>query len=302
MFDHKLFKLASVVWLEKRIKAIFKSKFGSTPVFLSETTELIWVSSERPLDLVLLGDMHYILEKHRGIFPHAKGFRIWVLSSRFRSIVHKLYEIPMEQIGLIPRIALGKQTAQKAVRQDAPVDFIYAGRLNRDKNLEGARDFIASFPRFRRKKNRFLIFSQDLNQQKSYEDIEKKLRHPGFTLELRNNPRWFSEKFHNPVFISLSHALSEDFGVSSFLAQKKGWPTILSDWGGHADLTGEHCYLVEKGERKFSGTLERNSHQPTLWIEPRPISYEVLMKKVRASAKPHSKKWEKIVSDSLGGF
>lgn len=297
MFDPKLFKLASVVWLERKIRTIFRGRYGSNPVFLSETTELIWNSSEGPIDLVFLGDIHYILQKHRGIFPHSQGFRIWVLSSRFRSIVHELYGIPLDQIGLIPRKAFGKQNAQKGIRPEAPVDFIYAGRLIREKHLEETRSFIANFPRTGRKKNRFLIFSQDLNHKKAHEDIQKRLRHPGFTLVLRNNPRWYSEKFHNPAFISLSHALSEDFGVSSFLAQRKGWPTILSDWGGHADLTGEHCYLVKNDAR----TLERNTQLPTDWIEPRVISYKVFMKKVEGSPKPLSVKWSKIVLAGLRG-
>lgn len=297
MFDPKLFKLASVVWLEKKINAIFRDRFKSNPVFLSETTELIWASSEGPIDLVFLGDMHHILSKHRGIFPHTKGFRIWVLSARFRSIVHELYGFPLDQIGLIPRKAFGKQRIQTGIRQDAPVEFIYAGRLIKEKNLEEARTFIANFPRTGRKKNQFYIFSQDLNHKKAFEDLEKRLRHPEIDLVLQNNPRWYSEKFHNPVFISLSHALSEDFGVSSFMALSKGWPTILSDWGGHADLTGEHCYLLKKD----AGTIERNSLLPTDWIEPRPISYKVFMRKVEASPKPQSARWRKIVFGGLRG-
>ena len=47
---------------------------------------------------------------------------------------------------------------------------------------------------------------------------------------------WLEIEIHNPILITLSNFISEDFGVSAAQALSKGWNCILSDWGGHKDV------------------------------------------------------------------
>lgn len=56
--------------------------------------------------------------------------------------------------------------------------------------------------------------------------------------------QWLCGAYENPVAISLSTYLMEDFGVSLAQAQQAGWPCIVSDWGGHADIKGRNIIRV----------------------------------------------------------
>jgi glycosyltransferase involved in cell wall biosynthesis len=51
----------------------------------------------------------------------------------------------------------------------------------------------------------------------------------------------------NPVLLNLSTSFQEDFGVSAAQAQQQGWPLMLSDWGGHADIEGAGCLKIPCG-------------------------------------------------------
>ena len=52
--------------------------------------------------------------------------------------------------------------------------------------------------------------------------------------------KWCLSSVKNPVLISLSTYFQDDFGVSVAQAQSKGWPCILSNWGGHQDVMGSN--------------------------------------------------------------
>ena len=55
---------------------------------------------------------------------------------------------------------------------------------------------------------------------------------------------WLSQKFTQPVAISLSTFFGEDFGVSLAQAGEKGWPVICSHFGGHRDICGNQVAQI----------------------------------------------------------
>jgi hypothetical protein len=72
--------------------------------------------------------------------------------------------------------------------------------------------------------------------------------------------QWLRRDFINPVFVSLSTFICEDFGVAAEQARAAGWPCWLSDWGGHREIGG-------LGVRRIPVSLIGGSHEPEELID-----------------------------------
>ena len=175
-----------------------------------------------------------------------KNQRVWVLSQRVKDIFVHLFGIPQDEIGVIGR------PVKKEVKPGH--NFVYAGRLSLTKNIPGLLHFISelqkvspdatldvfgefdSFPD--ESLGRFAPFS--LKDHVS--DLLARLqwtRRPVFHGEVSQN-EWPLVNRNNPAFISFSTLMYEDYGTAVEIANRRNWPALISDWGGHAEASAHH--------------------------------------------------------------
>jgi hypothetical protein len=208
------------------------------------------------VDIILFGNAFKSLMAS-GLWP-AKKVRLWCFSSRFKNFLEQLF--PGLKVNLIARNELfPKQQNIIANDWSTQTDLVYAGRISAQKNIES------------------LIYTTYFLQQKNYpctlrlvgdfddhyhehlgrrihKDYKKQIDDLIESLEWKSKPvihpktapdQWMKLNFQSPVAISLSTYFCEDFGVSLAQAYQEGWPIICSDFGGHADLDGDHVYKCD---------------------------------------------------------
>ena len=213
-------------------------------------------------DVVLFGSfLRRVLES--GNWPF-RDVRLWCLSPSVRQVLCSLFAFDEAEIGVIPRSNLfpQKNEIRSFPAQSEKWTLVFSGRLSPTKNLE---TFLAVgyflqkkfFPKMR------LIcqgeFTDDLDpcsDRKNLGSYKKYIEDFVGSLDWISPPVFVSPEFQeswtldykrhhlNPVLASFSLFSAEDFGVAVAEARTQGWPVILSDWGGHRDVTGKSVIKI----------------------------------------------------------
>lgn len=222
----------------------------------------LYKNSERIKDVVYFGNfLLRFLES--GNWPEG-DFRFWCLSHSVRDVLTQLIKIPQDKVGLINRNHLFNKSPLKKrkLRLNEPLSLVYAGRISPGKNIEALIYLTLELQkRYHREIKLYLIGSFDnipnsqwgrfdsfCYRSRIKETIEN-INWPGSRptlLDKQDPEQWMTiNDFVQPCFISLSTSISDDFGLAAQQAHKKGWPLILSNWGGHLDLNGEQIYYLD---------------------------------------------------------
>lgn len=180
-----------------------------------------------------------------GLWPF-RNQRIWVLSQRVKDIFVHLFGISQEEIGVIGR---------PVKKENHPGhNFVYAGRLSFTKNIPGLLHFISElqkvspeatldvFGEFDTFPDESLGRFAPFNLKENVMDLMSKLHwtnRPVFHGEVAQN-EWPLVNRKNPAFISFSTLMYEDYGTAVEIATRRNWPALISDWGGHAEASGQH--------------------------------------------------------------
>lgn len=261
MKNGKLHCYKSISMLEKRCKIFFQNHdISDNPHFVDavhDASELF--DGEESCDIVFFGGMiRRLSELDKWNFKKA---RLWVLSTTYQKILTEIYKLPKEKVGIIPRMELTKTPIKY---RDFPLkseklNLIYSGRLSRTKNIE----LLLMTVSFMQTKLNLDVgltlyggYDDEINlnsrpiKRESYKTVVdnaiKELRWtevPIFKGEV-GEQEWIKDVREDAVLINLSTLLQEDFGVSVAQWNELGNPLIISNWGGHMDVSGENCLTI----------------------------------------------------------
>lgn len=240
----------SIDWIGRRVVPLLQERRGAQSVWLPDGEPIPPVGRE-VTDVVLTGGfLRRFLES--GNWP-AGRYRLWTVSSAVREILIHMLGLPASCVGRIPRGEISRAASCPVISRQGNFGWVFAGRLSRTKNIEGllrtvsflqteqgipaplslVGDFDAAYhPDGGRR---------EVGSAANYESaIRALIERLPWIQPPRLNPRMGEESWvegfrESPVFISLSTFLSEDFGVAQAQAAEAGWPSWLSDWGGHRD-------------------------------------------------------------------
>ena len=269
----------SLDWLEEHAQRWFKENVPNHGK--------IWFSDENSkhliqdvpkkdefVEIILTGSfLHRLVESK---LWHFENLRLWTFSSRVKDYLVHAFKFHPDDIGVIGRfetqIEIQKPNFKKTV------NLIYAGRLSLAKNVTS---LIRLTSELQIKHNCEVILdifglpddledpslgrfeSFDLNHE--IQEIIQKLKWielPRFHKSVPQG-KWLEIARPNPVFISLSTSMHEDFGTAAEIATQAGWPCLLSDWGGHADanrsLKIPYHLVARTHEPEFIQTLKTQS-------------------------------------------
>ncbi len=213
-----------------------------------------WAQSEN-LEVITFGDT---VKKMflTGNYPQ-KNLRFWNIGSRFKEIQDQLLFQGEDVVNAIPRYELFNYQDSKPIDWNKRIDFVFAGRLSRQKNIDFLILFVDELQRLEIDCRLHLFGDYDERIQEhlgrqTKESAKTSLTHVIKSLECVKpifyghveSEEWLKKDFSQPVVISLSTFFGEDFGVSIAQAQEKGWPVICSAFGGHLDILGNQVGLV----------------------------------------------------------
>lgn len=196
-----------------------------------------------------------------------RSVKIWVLSESVRRVLCQVVGVPERHIGLIPREAIfpsPKRNPPRAFDTGVKENFVYSGRISATKNIDMLLKTVSRLQTDHGYSGALTLFGEFDNL--SHPDAARKI--PGRSiiddyrahlmnlveqLPWREKPNfagrlgpleWLENAPRDPVFISLSTYIYEDFGVSLAQAQEAGWPAIVSDWGGHREAFSQGLHRV----------------------------------------------------------
>ena len=231
----------SYILLQDKISTFYEEPFS----FPNHGCDLVWPSSDI-VNVCFYGDIYssFLLVKH---WPKNKKYRLYCLSNKMRKAISKIFKIEESSLDVIDRYKIFPRSTQAtpfySLSKD-PLTFVISSSYGKIKNIDLTINLIN---RWQREVNNRVMLSI-CGPRKDYELIEKELEKyrwittPLFLKDLGMN--WANESFINPLLINLSTSLFEYFGVSIAQAQVKGWPLIISDWGGHSDVTGSNVLKI----------------------------------------------------------
>ena len=255
----------SINMLAEKTKAYLKSKFNIDHVWIPDQDRRyqIKTSADGCVDVVLFGGFLKSFISS-GNWPDFK-YRFWVVSNCVRDVLVKLLFIEVEHISVIPRYELfpiQKQLRPNTFAQarcSEAFDLVFSGRVSPTKNIEAV-VWLSYFlqTQYNIKARLILIgdfdnmYSADRGMQEhlSYENQIKNLIQ---SLNWKVEPvlmaklgaeEWLEQKFNSPILINLSTFVSEDFDVSLAQAQQQGWPSLITNWGGHRDQTTSNAEII----------------------------------------------------------
>jgi glycosyltransferase involved in cell wall biosynthesis len=201
----------------------------------------------------------------------AQSYRFWVPAATTREILCRQLGIPAKCIGLIPRYELFSAMAPaRPLPHPSDVwNFVYAGRLSPTKNIRTLLHFVSQLQTLGLNCDLHLMGDFDclthpdrgrfesLDYEAEIHSLSKRLSwtSPPVFHPKTGHDLWFRTKLRDPVFLSLSTFLCEDYGVAVAQAQAQGWPCVISDWGGHRDVQG-------KGVVKIAPQMIGHDHEP----------------------------------------
>ena len=199
--------------------------------------------------------------------------RLWVLSSCVKNVLVHMLKIPEDHVALIPRYELWSMSAAPMPPPDPtqPMTFVYAGRVSRSKNIKTLLKTTSLLQTKHRLPVQLFILgafddepnadfiethSISYSTQIAKQIVEEQWETPPELIDGLGPREWMKLRFSQPVFVSFSTLLFEDFGVSVAQAEAKGWPTILSNWGGHLDTCGTYQIKISPQRIRASNISE----------------------------------------------
>jgi hypothetical protein len=247
----------SLDWLQSYAAAWFKENVPNHGQIWFPDENILGLTTNFPkhhdhIEVILTGSFFIRLLESQ-LWPF-KSFRFWVFSSRIRNFLIQEFNFSADVIGLIGRKA---ESRVPALTSQKSLNLIYAGRLSLTKNITAIMRLVSHL-----QKNSARDVTLDIFGQPDDFPDESIGRYSSFSMsdvigQLSTELDWSSPPvFHgyveqsewprvkraNPIFISFSTSMYEDFGTAAQIAINAGWPCILSDWGGHAD--NPNSYLV----------------------------------------------------------
>jgi hypothetical protein len=269
--------------LEQKVRDYLLRNYEiENPWFVDAVSGTNTTKFKETMDVVFFGNyLSRFLES--GCWP-IKKVRFWVLSNSVKNVLVNIVKLPCDSVRVIPREALFKRTT-KPVVLNSSMTFISASRISETKNIEA---FLYTVSILQNKYNLDIkpVLSGEFDNMSnlysikddnfSYaERIDKIIGDLPWSIkpEIRNNlneTEWLGKNDESPIFVSLSTFFGEDFGVSLAQAQEKGWPSIISNWGGHRDTDDSYVikvpveYLIE--ESGSFELLKARSHQTAKYI------------------------------------
>ncbi|WP_372654772.1 glycosyltransferase [Halobacteriovorax sp.] len=278
--------ISSINLLRQRCESFFLEniQFNSTcRVYIDDPSEKKLGSyNDEIVDFILFGNaFKKFFESGNWI---GERVRIWVLSQSNKRIIES-YMNGAAKVNVIPRNVLFP-LQKKAITFESgkEYNFIFAGRLSAQKNIESLLFFIKNYNETYSTNSKLKLFGdfedtyhEDLGRrfQDSYQNrINTLIELLGISQNVIfhgkvDRETWSKEDAHRSVFITLSTFISEDFGCAVAEAQQAGWPIILSEFGGHLDVSGNNLI-------KIPVSFICNSHYP---LELNSIVSECMIKK-----------------------
>ena len=241
----------SITVLADRIRShLLECHQIENPWFVDDSTQF-FQSSEDCVDIVFFGGfLKRFLESGNWNFS---SFRFWVLSESVAKVLSKTIGLPLEKINILPRqlIHPPRPEFRNIGKLGGSETLVYAGRLSPEKNIslliwtfhylqkEHFPDLkLKLFGSFDNSAPFDLGRMLDRDYQREIEELVAELEWttaPEFCGHLAPD-EWIECEISDPIYISLSTFIQEDYGVSLAQAQEKGWPSIVTNWGGQADL------------------------------------------------------------------
>jgi len=248
----------SVKFLYERATKVLFDNYSLSNFFCPDLGEVDFqkLNLDDTVEVILFGSFFRSLMES-GNWPFSK-FRLWVISSCVKSFIVKELNVDESSISVIPRESILLTKSSKQIDWNKSLTFVYAGRLNEAKNIEAIIALVNVLQNEYRKDIGLNLIGEVDNQEKIYVEYKKSSNYQEKLLSFIDSfnwtkrpelidflpqDKWVQQEIDNPVFISLSTNFFEDYGVSAQQALKKGWPVILSAWGGHLDVIQEHISI-----------------------------------------------------------
>lgn len=254
-----MYKLSpSVGILQENITKLFKQELGSNPLYPALPDKVKFkVNPKNVYDIVLMGDVLSLLQ----FIDFSKDnplIRLWCLSHKHAELISEIFQIPISYIGVIPRYKLFRimKNPRMFPTPKEPMTLVLASRWIIHKKNKQALE-LSDLLRNKWEADVRIIHAfpskLDLQTAKKFID-DLKIRDIELITKGKNWFNFIEKHYPNPVFISLSNDIFEDFGVSLAQVEARGWPCILSAWGAHLD--------AKRSWRMFIQDNGKDSGQP----------------------------------------
>jgi hypothetical protein len=252
--------LTSINLLYERVEKFFErnSELNSTNRFYADHNSSIDINveSDEIIDVIFFGDcFKKFFESGNWIFYKC---RFWVLSRSNKNILEEVLLARKDSVHIIPRDELFTRIDGAEIDWSKKLSFVFAGRISAQKNISSMIFFThhligmgvdCSLDLFGEFED---TFHEDYGRRvhENYrEEINTLVKELDLVQKINFHDRvdgdtWCEFDLENPVYLSLSNYICEDFGCSIAQAQERGWPVVISDWGGHRDVEGQNIYKI----------------------------------------------------------
>ena len=238
----------SIDILKDRVSEYLNKKGIEDYFFADKHEDLVNIEGHK--NIVLFGGyIQRILESGCWNFS---SMHFWVLSPSVKNVLVDIFNFPVGVISVIGRSDLFETQKLNKVNLDGLVDFVYAGRISRVKNIELLIRTVHSLQKDFKRNIRLNLVGDFEDITPEYWGLVSKKNFEAEIKDLISNLEWKYEapiihrsvawdqwtikEFINPHYISLSSFICEDFSVSVAQAEELAWPCILSNWGAHRDV------------------------------------------------------------------
>ena len=286
----------SIEFLKNRCRSFFEKNSIPGPIwFVDEVAPFeSFPANNEVVNVVFFGNFFKRFFES-GNWPFAR-MRFWCLSSVVKEAMSTLFHIDSSYISVIPRNDL-VASSLSITPSGLGKTWIYAGRISATKNIEMLLLTVNALQTIYQYPIQLYLFGEydDATHAESgrwsgveydkiisgileeYEWIKKPQIIHG-----KGPNEWFRGDFDQPVFVSLSTFLCEDFAVSLAQSQALGWPSIVSDWGAHQEGIGyihpvhparigqshEHFSMIQLKSRALAKYFHQNASGWKLKTKP----------------------------------
>lgn len=278
----------SIQFLYQKVTKVLKEEFNQGNIFCPDLSEvdLETLDLNKCVNVLLLGSfVRSMFEMNNWPF---KTVRLWVLSSAVKKFLVEEFNLEPQDVAVIPRDKILKGEDVSPVNWNHDLEFVYAGRLNEAKNIEALIHTVHSLQKDFGKNISLTLIGESDDQEKIHVEFKERKSFSNIIDDLINSldwhqkPKimpfqdqedWVNGNFQNPVYISLSTNIFEDFGVSAQQALNKGWPIICSGWGGHLDIQQEYIQVPFSFLTSFKESKERGKLLASYFLNFKPSQF-----------------------------